>query len=45
MFLHFGDRNINPRFPVALGRVDMQLVGYLCRLVLRLIFISEMGAH
>lgn len=42
---HLGDRNLSTRFPVALGRVDMQLVGYICRLVLRLIFISEMGAH
>ena len=39
------DRNLNPRFPVVAGRVDMQLVGYLYWLVLWLIFIPEMGAH
>jgi hypothetical protein len=30
---------------VDLGRIDMQLVGHLCRLALYLILISEMGAH
>jgi hypothetical protein len=39
------DRNLNPRFPVVVGRVDMQLVGCLYRLVLWLILIPEMGAH
>jgi hypothetical protein len=39
------NRNLNPRFPVALGRVDMQLVGHLRWLVLCLMFISEMGAY
>ena len=40
-----GGRNLNPHFPVATGRVDMQLVGYLYWLVLWLILIPEMGAH
>jgi hypothetical protein len=30
---------------VGLGRVDMQLAGHLCRLVLCVVFISDMGAH
>jgi hypothetical protein len=30
---------------VGLGRVDMQLAGHLCWLVLCVVFISEMGAH
>jgi hypothetical protein len=45
MFLYSDDRNLGTRFLVALGCVDMQLVGYLCRLAQGLIFISEMGAH
>ena len=39
------DRNLNPRFPVVAGRVDMQLVGHLYRLVVWLIYIPEIGAH
>ena len=39
------DCNLNPRFPVVAGRVDMQLVGCLYWLVLWLKFIPEMGAH